>query len=73
MTYATGPAVTIPEDGSAAATVTVTNQVCYPELPKTGGAGTTLYTMGGFLLMTSAALLLLYNHFKRRKEDITSS
>ena len=42
-------------------------------LPETGGAGTTPYTMGGFLLMTSAALLLLYNHFKRRKEDVTSS
>lgn len=42
-------------------------------LPETGGAGTTPYTMGGFLLMTSAALLLLYNHFKRRKEELTSS
>ena len=41
-------------------------------LPETGGAGTTPCTMGGFLLMTSAALLLLYNHFKRRKEDAAS-
>lgn len=73
VTYLNGPAVTVPADGSAAATVTVTNQVCYPELPNTGGAGTMPYTIGGFLLLTGAAFLLLYHHTKRRKEDSVSS
>ena len=73
VTYTNGPAVTVPADGSAAATVTVTNQVCYPELPHTGGAGTIPYTIGGFLLLTGAAFLLLYHHTKRRKEDSVSS
>lgn len=73
VTYTNGPAVTVPTDGSAAATVTVTNQVCYPELPHTGVAGTIPYTIGGFLLLTGAAFLLLYHHTKRRKEDSVSS
>ena len=73
VTYTNGPAVTVPADGSAADTVTVTNQVCYPELPNTGGAGTIPYTIGGFLLLTGAAFLLLYHHTKRRKEDSVSS
>ena len=73
VTYTNGPAVTVPADGSAAATVTVTNQVCYPELPHTGGAGTIPYTIGGFLLLTGAVFLLLYHHTKRRKEDSVSS
>ena len=73
VTYPNGPAVTVPADGSAAAAVTVTNQVCYPELPNTGGAGTIPYTIGGFLLLTGAAFLLLYHHTKRRKEDSVSS
>ena len=73
VTYTNGPAVTVPADGSAAATVTVTNQVCYPELPNTGGAGTIPYTIGGFLLLTGAAFLLLYYHTKRRKEESASS
>ena len=73
VTYTNGPAVTVPADGSAAAAVTVTNQVCYPELPHTGGAGTIPYTIGGFLLLTGAAFLLLYRHTKRRKEDSVSS
>lgn len=73
VTYSNGPTVTIPESGTAAAAVTVTNQVCYPELPNTGGAGTMPYTIGGFLLLTGAAFLLLYHHTKRRKEDSVSS
>jgi len=73
VTYPNGPAVTIPESGTAAAAVTVTNQVCYPELPNTGGAGTIPYTIGGFLLLTGAAFLLLYYHTKRRKEESASS
>lgn len=54
------------------ATVTCTNTTGY-ELPNTGGAGTVPYTMGGVLLLTGAAFLLLYNHTKRRKEDSPSS
>lgn len=73
VTYPNGPAVTIPESGTAAAAVTVTNQVCYPELPNTGGAGTIPYTIGGFLLLTGVAFLLLYYHTKRRKEESASS
>lgn len=73
VTYSNDPAVTIPESGTAAAAVTVTNQVCYPELPHTGGAGTTLYTKGGVLLTASAMFLLLYCHTKRRKEESASS
>ena len=73
VTYSNGPAVTIHESGTAAAAVTVTNQVCYPELPRTGGAGTTLYTKGGVLLTASAMFLLLYYHTKRRKEESASS
>ncbi len=39
-------------------------------LPNTGGKGTThLYTIGGILLMTTAAILLVYNSRKRRLED----
>lgn len=73
VTYSNGSAVTIPKSGTAAAAVTVTNQVCYPVLPHTGGAGTTLYTKGGVLLTASAMFLLLYYHTKRRKEESASS
>ena len=49
-------------------TVTITN-VPGVELPSTGGAGTTLYTTGGLLIMAISAVLLLYsNKPKRRKE-----
>lgn len=73
VTYTSGPAVTVPSDGTAAAAVTITNQVHYTALPQTGGAGTKLYTMGGLLLIAAASLLLLYNHTRRRKEDSASS
>lgn len=73
VTYTNGPAVTVSADGSAAATVTVTNQVCYPELPQTGGAGTVPYTMGGLLLMAAAGCSLVYFHSKRRKGASPSS
>ena len=42
------------------------------ELPATGGAGTTSYTMGGLLLMMAAAILLYSHSSKRRKEDSPS-
>ena len=45
-------------------TVTVYNSTGY-ELPSTGGAGTTPYTIGGLLLM---ALPLVYGYRKRRSE-----
>lgn len=54
-------------------TITNTEQPTGYELPNTGGAGTQLYTMGGLLLITSAAILLLYCHTRRRKEDSPSS
>lgn len=73
VSYANAPAVTIPIDGTAAATVTVTNRVSYPELPNTGGSGTIPYTTGGFLLLTGAAFLLLYIYKKRRRGDAVSS
>lgn len=46
----------------------ITNTRAGYELPATGGVGTTLYTVGG-LLITTAAILLLYRHMKRRRED----
>lgn len=52
---------------------TILNLIAGCELPETGGAGTVPYTMGGVLLLTGAAFLLLYNHTKRRKEDSASS
>ena len=71
-----GKSVTCPiKDGSdSIATVTVicTNTTGY-ELPDTGGTGTKPYTTGGFLLLTVAAILLLYIHTKHRKEGTISS
>lgn len=54
-------------------TVIVTNrtQEGGPELPKAGGQGAHLYTLGG-LLLSMAAGLLMYSHGKRRKEDFAS-
>lgn len=52
-------------------TVVYTN-TAMPVLPQTGGRGTIPYTIGGSLLILSA-LLLLYSHTKRRKEDVASS
>ena len=52
---------------------TILNLIAGCELPETGGAGTVPYTMGGVLLLTGAAFLLLYHQTKRRKEDSASS
>ena len=49
------------------------NEVTFYALPSTGGIGTTLYTLGGLLLMAVAEFFLLYNYKKRRKEDVASS
>lgn len=57
-------------------TVVVTNRVSPfqggPELPKAGGSGTHLYTLGGLLLSAAAGALLMYKLGKRRKEDFAS-
>ena len=45
----------------------------YYTLPSTGGHGTTLYTLGGLLMIAVAEFFLLYNYKKRRKEDGASS
>ena len=39
-------------------------------LPKTGGAGTNLYTMAGLLLMLTSAAYLMYSNHPRRREEI---
>jgi LPXTG-motif cell wall-anchored protein len=53
-------------------TVKVTNAPG-TELPSTGGKGTYLYTMGGTLLVLTAALLLVYNSkLHRRREGETA-
>lgn len=70
VTYPNGFTVTI--GGSESSTVTVTNSVSYPELPETGGSGTSLYTIGGLTMLISAAVLLIIPHTKRRKGDLHS-
>ena len=67
VTYQNGFTVTIV--GSESSTVTVTNSVSYPELPETGGSGTSLYTIGGLTMLISAAVLLIIPHTKRRNGD----
>ncbi|MDY4769695.1 MAG: fibro-slime domain-containing protein [Lachnospiraceae bacterium] len=62
----------IKDGNDSIATVTCTNTTGY-ELPDTGGTGTKPYTTGGFLLLTVAAILLLYIHTKHRKEGTISS
>ena len=62
--------ITASDDGIA--TVICTNTTGY-ELPDTGGTGTKPYTTGGFLLLTGAAILLLYINKKRRSGDAVSS
>lgn len=47
-------------------TITVKNKTG-SELPSTGGAGTSLYTFGGLLLMAAP---LVYGYMKRRREEM---
>lgn len=70
--YSEGPEVTIAEGGFRAA-VTVTYSIDYPKLPDTGVADTTLYTIGGLLLITGVAILLMYKYIPCGKEDFVSS
>lgn len=62
-----------PNDSAGSGIIQIRNTKKYYPMPETGGAGTQSYTMGGFLLLTGAAFLLLYSHTKRRKEDSASS
>ena len=54
-------------------TITNKEQPTGYELPDTGGTGTIPYTIGGSVLITFTAFLLLYNQIRRRKEDAVSS
>lgn len=63
-------AVRIPDEGLH--TFHLKNTMMGYELPSTGGTGYEVYTAGGMLLML-AALILLYNQKKYRKEDFISS
>lgn len=63
VTVVEGNAQTVTQDGVI--TVTVQNSAGY-ELPKTGGAGTTLYTLGGLLLMAGA---VMYGCAMRRRRE----
>ena len=69
MVYDNSDAIT-QEDRDDKTVARFTNRVGY-ELPATGGAGTTSYTMGGLLMVTAAILLYIYTP-KRRKEDHAS-
>ena len=46
---------------------------CSYELPNTGGAGTTSYTMAGLVLMIFSMAYLLYRSKARRREEFKSS
>ena len=63
VTVVEGNAQTVTQDGVI--TVTVQNSAGY-ELPKTGGAGTTLYTLGALLLMAGA---VMYGCAMRRRRE----
>lgn len=66
---------TSPDGKTATGTISATNQavavhytnLMNPKLPDTGGSGTLLYTIGGLLVMASAASLLLYKSRCRYK------
>ena len=60
----------IPTGGNGSVVFTNT---AMPVLPNTGGAGMQPYITGGLLFMTFSASLLSYIHFKRRKEEKSSS
>ena len=68
--YVDGNGVTVsPSGGINSGTITMTNRELEGyELPATGGAGTTPYTMAGLLLMLLSAAYLMYKYQKRRKE-----
>lgn len=59
VTYPNGSQVTIPSDGSSQNPVTVTNQVCYPELPDAGGTGANIFYVLSLIFVIGAAVLLV--------------
>ncbi len=67
-----GSSETVTIGGETLPLLTVPNEAWGFEMPNTGGPGSTVYTLGGLLIMCSA-LLLLYSKKKRGKEDFTSS
>ena len=68
----TGTTLTVTGTDPKVLSVTVRDISWGYELPDTGGAGTTSYTVGGLALIFGAATLL-YSHCRRRKEDEASS
>ena len=68
----TGTPLTVTGTAPKVLSVTVRDISWGYELPDTGGAGTTSYTVGGLALIFGAATLL-YSHCRRRKEDEASS
>lgn len=68
----TGTPLTVTGTDTKVLSVTVRDISWGYELPDTGGAGTTSYTVGGLALIFGAATLL-YSHCRRRKEDEASS
>ena len=69
----TGTPLTVSGSDPIVLTATISDQSWGYELPDTGGAGTIPYTIGGSVLITFTAFLLLYNQIRRRKEDAVSS
>lgn len=67
-----GTTLTVSGTDTKVLSVTVRDISWGYELPDTGGAGTTSYTVGGLALIFGAATLL-YSHCRRRKEDEASS
>ena len=67
-----GTQLTVTDTDTKVLSVTVRDISWGYELPDTGGAGTTSYTVGGLALIFGAATLL-YSHCRRRKEDAVSS
>ena len=71
VSYSSGSnSVTIPDNGNISdknvAKVTVTNKVNYPELPETGGSGTTLiYIIGAVFVLVAAVLLALKRKYPK--------
>lgn len=47
--------------------IQITNEMVTYELPETGGAGTTPYTVCGLLTLLTAALALMYNRYSPKK------
>lgn len=67
-----GSDLTITVDEEILPALQVTNVPWGRELPMTGGAGTTPYTLGGLLLVATAGAFLLYKKKKHGKEVLAS-